>query len=262
MIDLHAHILPGLDDGPKHLDEALEMCRIAVRDGVTTIVATPHAGNGTYDNKKEKILSAVQQLVAHLEESKIPLRILAGSDAYIRQDLCTLVEDGSITTVNDSHRYVMVEFPKHVITPQWMDWLFEARLRGIIPIFTHPERHTVIQKDISMVSRWVNQGGLVQVTAMSLTGDFGPDARKCAEELLRRHLAHVIASDAHSRHQRPPVLSKAFFAASNVVDSSYAYKLVKEFPEAIIAGENIIDVPEPVFNKRGLFRRICSTFTS
>jgi protein-tyrosine phosphatase len=244
MVDLHAHILPGIDDGAKDLDEALEMCRIAARDAITTIVATPHTGNETYYNDRETILAAVKALQAHLTEQEIPLRIVAGSDAHVNHDLSTLIRSGIITTINDNHRYVMAEFPNDIIPPAYLDWLFEAKLRGITPIFTHPERHGAIQRDISPVAQWVEKGGLVQITAMSLTGEFGREARKCAEELLRRRLVHVMASDAHSVNGRPPVLSKAVVAAIQVVDFPYIHRLVTEFPASIVAGRPF-DIPQP-----------------
>lgn len=254
MIDLHAHILPGLDDGAGDLEETLDMCRIARDDGITTIVATPHSGNG-YENDRLVVLSAVQQLRACLMELNIPLEILPGADIYLRHDLIDLLRDGMVMTMNDNSRYVLVEFPHHIMPPNYIDWLFEMKLKGITPIFTHPERNTAIQKNINHVRQWVDRGGLVQVTAMSLTGDFGPEAARCARQLIRNRLVHAIASDAHSKSRRPPVLSGAVRAAKRMVDADYVEKLVNQFPAAIIAGQTFT-APEAVAEEKGFLSRI------
>jgi protein-tyrosine phosphatase len=252
MIDLHAHILPGIDDGARNLDESLDMCRMAARDAITTIVATPHSENGGNGNSREVVLSAVAKLQNEVDKNCIPVRLLPGSDARIRQDLFSLIENGSITTVNNNGRYVMIEFPKDIVPPNWVDWLFETKLKGITPVFTHPERHRAIQTNPFLIVQWVNAGGLVQITAMSLTGQFGPEAEKSAKYLLSRHLVHAIATDAHSANGRPPVLSKAVAVASYLVGFPYVHKLVKEFPEAIIAGRSI-ELPQPISVKKEYF---------
>ncbi len=255
MIDLHAHILPGLDDGARDLEEALEMCRIAWDDGITAIVATPHSGNGVYENGRQSILPAVKQLKACLVQQNIPIEVLPGADVYIRHDLVELLRVGAAITVNVNGRYVLVEFPHHIMLPRYIEWLFKIRLQGITPIFTHPERHTAIQKDIDPVRQWVSGGGLVQITAMSFTGDFGPEAARCAKQLVRNRLVHAIASDAHSKDRRPPLLSHALRAAKGIVDAGYAEKLVNEFPAAIVAGIDL-EMPEPVAEPKGLFSKV------
>jgi len=255
MIDLHAHILPGLDDGAKDLDEAVRMCLVAARDGITTIVATPHVPNGTYNTTPDVIFDGVRTLNAEIERGKIPLEVLPGADIHVHEHLDSLVKNREVLTVNDNMRYVMVEFPRHVIPPRYIEWMFHLTLAGFTPILTHPERNTAVHGKTDIVRNWVEKGGLVQLTAMSLTGDFGPEIRKCSEELLKYQLVHVIASDAHSAKRRPPVLSKAFKLASSLIGAEYAHKLVKEYPAAIIAGKHI-DAPEALPKKPGLFSRL------
>ncbi len=259
MIDLHAHILPGLDDGAQDMDETIEMCLKAAGDGIETIVATPHMGNGTFDNHREVVLSAVAVVNNELEKRKIPVKILPGGDNYINEHLDFLIQRGEAMTVNDNGRYVMVEFPKHIVPPHFLDWLFEMKLKNITPILTHPERHMAFQNDIDIARQWVDKGGLIQITAMSLLGEFGPDTMKSAEELLRYHLVHIIASDAHSKGRRPPVLSEAIGLASQSAGFDYIHKLVNDFPAAIIAGESF-DVPEPIPKKLNFFMRFFGKF--
>ena len=260
MIDLHAHILPGFDDGAKDLDESLEMCRVAVRDGITTIVATPHTGNGNYDNSRNRILAAVGELTDYLQSQGIRLTILPGADSYVHEQLDVLINNRETLTVNDTMRYVMVEFPKHVIPPNHIEWMFRLTLAGFTPILTHPERNTAIHEKTDIVREWVEKGGLVQLTAMSLTGAFDPATKKCSEELLNYNLVHVIASDAHSAVRRPPILSKAVEYAASLVGPEYARKLVEDYPAAIIAGKTF-DIPEPIRKKPGFFSRFFARST-
>jgi protein-tyrosine phosphatase len=254
MIDLHAHILPGLDDGAKDVDESLAMCLVAARDGITEIVATPHTGNGSYDNSPDRILAAVEDLNGRLKENGIGLLIRPGADIYIHERLGDLVKDRKVLTVNDNMRYVMVEFPRHVVPPNYLEWMFHLTLAGVTPVLTHPERNTAVNGNTDIVRKWVEKGGLVQLTAMSISGGFGPEIRKCSEELLRYNLVHVIASDAHSADKRPPKLSKALRAASSIIGAEHARRLVEDYPAAIVAGKPFYP-PEPIRKKLGIFSR-------
>ena len=259
MIDLHAHILPGLDDGAKDLDESLAMCLVAAKDDITEIVATPHTGNGNYDNDPDRILAAVEDLNGRLKENGISVRIRPGADIYIHERLVDLVKDRKVLTVNDNMRYVMVEFPRHVIPPNYLEWMFHLTLAGLTPILTHPERNTAVNGNTDIVRKWVEKGGLVQLTAMSISGDFGPEIRKCSEELLRYNLVHVIASDAHSADRRPPKLSKALKAASSIIGPEHARRLVEDYPAAIVAGKTFY-APEPMAKKRAILSRFFGRF--
>ncbi|HEY3277350.1 MAG TPA: CpsB/CapC family capsule biosynthesis tyrosine phosphatase [Syntrophorhabdaceae bacterium] len=255
MTDIHVHVLPALDDGPDNMDDAIAMCAMAADDGIDTMVATPHMGNGTYENSKEIVFENVNQLNTELSARNIHLRVLPGADNHVSEQLDKLLQNGEAIAVNDNGRYVLVEFPKHIMPPRYLDWLFELRLKGLTPIFTHPERHTVIQSNTDLLREWVHGGGLVQVTAMSVTGEFGRNTRKCAEALLKHHLVHAIASDAHSKSHRRPILSKALKAAKDITDPDYAEKLVNDFPEAIVNGIDFV-IPEPLAEKRTFFDRV------
>ncbi len=254
MIDLHAHILPGLDDGASNLDESAEMCLMAGLDGVRTIVATPHTGNGTYDNNRTRIIAAVRELSSYLKQKGVSVEILPGADTYIHAHLDRRILDGHVLTINDNMRYVMVEFPKHAVPPNLIEWLFRMTLAGFVPVLTHPERNTALSRKLDIVREWVEKGGLVQLTAMSLTGAFGQKIRECSEELLQRNLVHVIASDAHSSTRRPPLLSEAVERAASLVGPVYARTLVEDNPAAIIAGAPFA-IPAPIEKKKHFFLR-------
>jgi len=272
MIDLHAHILPGLDDGAETLDESIEMCWLSYQDGVRTIVATPHILKGIYSNNRSTILAKVQELNDALKKLRVQssefggkdfdasthslivasdaFKILPGADVHFSLDMLQLCENGEIVTVNDKGRYLMVEFDSQGIPYHAEDVLFQMIMHGIIPIITHPERNLEIARSPNRYYEIIKMGCLGQVTAMSLTGGFGPGVRRIAEKLLKNRLAHVIASDSHSINRRPPILSTALRATEKIVGKEEAQKMVTEYPEAVIEGRKP-NVPEPLSPDRG-----------
>ncbi len=278
MIDLHAHILPGLDDGAGSLEESVEMCRISYEDGVRTVVATPHILPGVYKNDRSTILAKTRQLneVIHqfgVESSpactkrsgegrgfgvKNPetktqqpnnstnaFKILPGADVHFSPNLFQLCQNGEIVTVNDDGRSLMVEFDFMTLPYQGEEVLFQLMTRGITPVITHPERNLEIARAPKRYYEMIKMGCLGQVTAMSLTGGFGSDVRRAAERLLACRLVHFIASDTHSAHQRPPRLSAAVMEAEKIVGREEARKMVTEYPRALLEGRRP-DVPDPV----------------
>jgi protein-tyrosine phosphatase len=282
MIDLHAHILPQLDDGAKTLDESIEMCRRSYQDGIRTMVATPHILEGIYPNRRSTILAKVQELnaaitkagVGNLERrvkdwyastpqhlkvnstnpmnstnliySMTEFRVLPGADVHFSSNMLPLCENGEIVTVNDKGQYLMVEFDFQGIPYHAEDVLFRLMTKGIIPIITHPERNLEIGQRPQRYGEMIRMGCLGQVTAVSLTGGFGSGVKRTAEKLLKNRLVHIIASDAHSLTERPPTLSKAVREAEKMVGKEEAQKMVTEYPQAVLEGRRP-DLPEPTF---------------
>ena len=294
MIDLHAHILPRLDDGAKSLEESVEMCRVSYRDGVRTIVATPHILPGVYKNNRSIILAKTQELNEAIKKSGVgsspactkrfgegrefgvqdsgafterpnnkidgstqppidasthscldALTILPGADVHFTPNLLQLCENGGIVTVNNDGRYLMVEFDFMNLPYQGEEVLFQLIAHGITPVITHPERNLEIARTPQRYYRMIAMGCLGQVTAMSLTGEFGPEVKRVAERLLAHRLVHFIASDTHSVHGRPPLLSPAVKEAERTVGREEARKMVTEYPRALLEGRRP-DVPEPL----------------
>ncbi len=247
MIDLHCHILPGLDDGPQTMEESIRMCRIAYQDGIRTIVATPHTLNGVYQNGRSTILTRVEELCSELrtQNSELPLKILPGSDVHLCETTLQQVDQGEAITIGDGGKYIMIEFPSQAIPYQAERVLFQLLGRGLIPIISHPERNLEIWKRPGRYYEIIKMGCLGQVTAMSLTGEFGPKVRQWAEKLLKSWLVHFIASDAHSGNGRPPILSAAVKAAAKIVGKKEAKKLVTEYPKAILEGRRP-KIPDPL----------------
>ncbi len=273
MIDLHAHILPGLDDGAESLEESVEMCRISYQDGVRTIVATPHILPGVYYNNRSTILAKTEELneaimkfgVGSSEDegknldseiscnsnfelrthhSELPLVILPGADVHFSPNLLQLCENGEIVTVNDEGRYLMLEFDFMTLPYQGEEVLFQLIARGITPVITHPERTLEIARAPKRYYEMIKMGCLGQVTAMSLTGGFGSEVKRAAERLLSHRLIHFIASDTHSVHRRPPLLSPAVKEAEKMVGREEARRMVTEYPRALLEGRRP-DVPQP-----------------
>lgn len=229
MIDLHCHILPALDDGPAGMEEAVQMGRIAAADGIRSLVATPHVNGDLLP--PESIREAVQTLNGALQEAGISLEVLPGADtsALLPADVLRHY------TINNTH-YVFLEFPHSYLPQNAGEMIFAAVLGGLTPIITHPERNPGILRQPDRLFSLIEGGALVQITAESLTGGFGQEARDCAFYLLRKEAVHFIATDAHSTRRRPPVLSRGMKAAARVLGDAKARRLVVENPAAVLAG--------------------------
>jgi protein-tyrosine phosphatase len=264
MIDLHNHLLPGLDDGAKDLEESVKMCWISYKDGVRTIVATPHTLNGVYLNDRDTILFKVQELNETIKkcglriadcgikdpksgiefsfinsEVRIPqskLKILPGADVHLTEKTLSFLDEGKLMTVGDGKKYLFIEFPYQGIPYRVEEVLFQLMSRGVIPIVTHPERNMEIGQRPQRYYEMIKTGCLGQVTAMSLTGEFGLKIKQVGERLLKNRLIHFIASDAHSTNGRPPILSEGVRAAGRIVGEEEAWKMVTEYPQAILEG--------------------------
>ena len=251
LIDLHCHILPGLDDGSQSLEESLSMATKAVEDGIHTIVATPHTLNGIYLNPFNEVNSRIATLQNNLLKYHIDLQLFAGADVHLCPHLLERIKSGDAGTINNKGQYILLEMPSQTIPRGIKDEIFALKVDGITPIITHPERHPMIQHDMDVLYEFVSMGALCQVTAMSITGDFGGTVMACAEKMLKHRLVHVIASDAHSSDSRPPVLSPSVEAAAEIMGSyEEAERMVKEVPAAILAGEKV-EIPDPVRSKGG-----------
>ena len=240
MIDLHCHILPGVDDGPADIGESLDMARLAVLDGIHTIVATPHSHNGMYVNAHDDICRRVREINRMLADAGIQLTVLSGAEEHIRPELGHAGMPGNISTINDNGRYVLVEFPFMTVPNGAGEVLLRMYRGGVRPVLAHPERNAAIQKNMDILYPLVESGCLTQITAMSLTGELGEPAMACACRMVELRLAHVIASDAHSAGNRRPGLSSAVAVAAHLLGSRReAENLVIHTPRAIISGQTI-----------------------
>jgi protein-tyrosine phosphatase len=241
MVDIHCHILPQVDDGAENWEIAAEMCRMAVADGITHIVATPHA-NEQYAYHREEHAARLQELQQTAGEWPV---LSLGCDFHFSfdnvQDALKAPERYSISGTP----YLLVEFSDFGISRYIHDAIYHLRALGIVPVVTHPERNRMLQHHPENVLAFAAQGCVVQVTASSFTGRWGSSARKAAEWLLKRDAVHVIATDAHDTEHRPPVLSPGREAVAKLAGQDTARALVEDNPAAIIAGETLPYLPTP-----------------
>lgn len=250
MIDIHNHVLPGIDDGAADMAESIEMCRVAFRDGIRVIVATPHSLDGNHVTDPELIRRLVKDLNQALEEKGVAVKILPGMETRVGPDLPELLSAGRVVPLNQG-RYVLLEFDRaHV--PAGFDRLVN-RLKelGYGIVLGHPEKNLRLQNDLEYLPKLMDTLGawdlIIQISADSLTGAAGTYAYKAARSLLKRGLVHVIATDAHSVAVRPPVLSQALVEAGKIVGEARARQLVHDIPLAILKGIGFpkLEAPRP-----------------
>lgn len=245
------------------MEKTLAMCRMAVDDGIHTIVATPHMLNGVHKVTIEAVHQSVRLLSETLEKNSIPLRILPGADVHVDNDLPDLLSRGEVITVAGKGRHLMVELPQDVLPRELQDLLFRIQLKGVTPLISHPERNGGIQQNPGFLSEMIQKGNLTQVTAGSLDGTFGSEIQRCALMLLRMNMIHVVATDAHNTSRRSPCLSKARRIVQEERGEEEARLLFSERPARILDG-NYVEPPEPVAErtkgkkKKGFFKRLIS----
>lgn len=236
MIDVHCHLLPGIDDGARDLEMALEMARIAQADGITHIVCTPHIYPGMYDNDAQGIRQAVAELQSRLDEAGIGLRLSAGADAHLTPDLGADIAAGRVPTLAAS-RYLLLEPPHHVAPPRFEETVFALMAGGLVPVITHPERLTWVETHHDVFVRLAERGCWMQITAGALTGRFGRRVSYWADRFVCEGRAHILATDAHHPTRRPPLLEEARAAAERLIGADEAAHLVRTRPAMILADE-------------------------
>jgi protein-tyrosine phosphatase len=272
--DIHCHLLPGIDDGPEDWETSLTMARMAVAEGLRTIVATPHQLGRYEKNTAERILLLAAEAQQRIKEAGLPLTILPGADVRIQENLPELVETGQVLTLGNrrpksesvasgqwpvarenepgsslatSHwplaTYLLMELPHEQALPMGR-LIYELQCQGVTSILSHPERNQHLQGNPEILRPWVQQGCLIQVTAGSITGEFGRQALQMSRWLFRQNLVHLVASDAHDVHVRPPRWRQAFAKVFSWHGRARAEKVFFENPEAVVQGRPI-DAPLP-----------------
>lgn len=244
MIDLHCHLLPGVDDGAAGVEVSIAMAKRSVSDGVTTVACTPHILPGLYHNEGPKIRADVEALQQRLVDEGIPLRLVCGSDAHISPDFVTGLRSGRILSLADS-RYVLVEPPHHVAPQRLEQFFFDILVAGYVPILTHPERLTWIDTHYDKICRLTAAGVWNQITSGSLAGAFGRNAQYWAERMLDEGLVHILATDAHDTLRRVPNLSRGRDAAALRVGELEARHLVLTRPRGVLENEIPSNLPSP-----------------
>jgi protein-tyrosine phosphatase len=248
MIDIHSHILFEIDDGAKTLEESVEMCRTSARDGITTIVATPHAHDGVHRTHNREILrQKVDELNAILNGAP---RIELGSELRFTHDVVNhLCNKKSAATLAGS-AYALIEFPHQVVPPGSERALFELMNNGIRPVIAHPERNVMLMAQPERFFELVELGALGQADTGSFTGQFGSRVREAAIVMLENGLLHFVASDCHNLRNRLPGMSVAVKAIAELVGEGYAQAMAIDNPAAIVRDSSIPTRPTPILPKK------------
>lgn len=249
MIDLHCHILPAIDDGAKDLSVSIEMARMAVEDGITTTVCTPHITPGIYNNDAWIIDEEISRLQQALVDNHIDLELLTGADIHIAPDLAERLAEGVYPSVAGT-KYFLFEPPHHVVPPRIVELARHLLNKGFVPILTHPERLTWIDGHYHIVEQLDEAGCAVQITAGAITGRFGKQPQYWSERLLDEGRVDVIASDAHNLTGRPPILSAARDAVSERLGEGVGQSMVLENPLLILQ-----NLPLPKKSRRKVIKK-------
>ncbi|CAK8583864.1 Tyrosine-protein phosphatase YwqE [Priestia megaterium] len=237
MIDIHSHILPGVDDGALIMENAISMARLAVDEGITKIIATPHHQNGMYFNKKQDILKRVKDLNNMLQSKNISLEVLPGQETRIYGSLLDDFEKGDILTLNHTN-YLFVELPSGHVPRYTEQLLFEMQLKGMTPIIVHPERNAEVVKYPEKLLNLVKKGALTQLTAGSLTGHFGKKVQKFSLQLIEANCTHFIASDAHNTSTRSFRMRESISKVHKEFGSQVVYYF-QENAELLVQGQSV-----------------------
>ncbi len=232
MIDLHNHLLPGIDDGAPDLEVSLALARVAVQDGITHLICTPHVHPGRYDNTPSSIQGAHASFVAALKAASIPLQVAAAAEVRFGVELMVGIVQGTIPFLGEwqGRKVLLLEFPHSEIpfgAEHLIAWLLQ---RNVVPMIAHPERNKGIMRAPSKLKPFLQQGCLLQITASSVAGHFGHATQKVAHELLAQGVVTILASDAHNLQHRPPILSEGMQHAARIIGDAKAETLVKHTP--------------------------------
>jgi protein-tyrosine phosphatase len=251
VIDIHSHILPGIDDGAKHVGDSIDMAKQAVNEGIHTIIATPHHKNSKYNNYKTDIISMVKNLNEQLETEKIPLKVLPGQEVRIYGEMLDDIKKNEILSLNES-QYIFIELPSGHVPRYTEKLLFDLQLKGLVPIIVHPERNQEIIERPDALYNLVKKGALTQVTASSLCGYFGKKIKTFSLQLIEANLTHFIASDAHNIKSRGFNMAEAMDLIETKYGLDYVY-LFQENAELLVGGCNVYrEAPQTIRKKKFL----------
>jgi protein-tyrosine phosphatase len=233
--DIHCHLTPGIDDGAQSWDDTLAMARLAVDDGITTIVATPHQLGAFSHNTGDRIRARVRELQGFLDQNDVNLRVLPGADVRIEPGLSAKLRSGEVVTLGDHRRHVLLELPHELYFP--LEKLIEElSSAGMVGILSHPERNEGILARPAVLRPLVDAGCLMQITAGSLVGAFGPQIQKFCDQLIEQQLVHFVSTDAHGPKTRRPTLRPAFDRLLRRAGSDFAEAVCCYNPAQVAAG--------------------------
>ena len=251
MIDLHCHILPGIDDGAKDMNGSVQMAEAAVEEGITHILATPHHMSHHWKNERETVVRLVSELQEELDRRKIDLTIFPGQEIRIFGELLEEIDKGSIQFIDEHNQYLLIEFPTATVPTYTERLFFELQNKGITPIIVHPERNHAMYDDPEILKNLVAKGALAQLTAVSYTGGLGNKIQKFSKHLIGADLVHFIASDSHNVTNRPFYMKEA----KKLVEKEYGGEKWRYFDQVTrkLVNGDVIAPPRPKSIKKKRF---------
>ncbi|MGF2146778.1 tyrosine-protein phosphatase [Enterococcus gallinarum] len=251
MIDLHCHILPGIDDGAETMEASIAMAEKAISQGITHILCTPHHNNGKYHNPKSDVISLVSSLQSELDQRNLPLTVLEGQEVRITGDLIEDIRNDEILFTDLDDTYILIEFPTMEVPTYSEQVFFELKSLGKIPVIVHPERNAYFRKDPNHLIPFLDMGCLAQLTAPSYMGVFGKDIQKTAKIMVEHNLVQMVASDAHGVKKRTFYMKEAYEQIAKDFDPNKV-ALMKQVSKDLINGDRI-DYPDFIEIKKKKF---------
>jgi len=215
MVDIHSHILPGIDDGSEDMDSTISMLETAERSGTEAIIATPHYFPGRFETPFEKVVEMVEGLKAEAARRGISIDIYPGQEIFLTKDVIELYRNGVVGNLCNT-RYILVETDMGKYSDSYLDIIYELKLMGAVPIIAHPERYSYLMEDVNRINPFIDEGCLFQINSSSITGVFGKTVQKTANTLMEHGICNFIASDAHTNHKRTTGLQEALELTKNI----------------------------------------------
>lgn len=238
MIDLHCHILPGVDDGAESIEASIAMAKQAVSQGISHILCTPHHNNGKYINPKSKVISLVSSLQKEIDKCNLPLTVLEGQEVRITGDLIENIALNEILFTDLDDTYILIEFPTIDVPAYSEKIFFELLALGKVPVIVHPERNSFFRKDPNHLIPFLEMGCLAQLTAPSYIGIFGKDIKKTSKIMVEHNLVQMVASDAHGIEKRPFKLKEAYDEIEKDFGSEKVIKM-QQVAKDLLNGDSI-----------------------
>jgi protein-tyrosine phosphatase len=254
MIDIHCHILPGVDDGVQSVSEALELIRMESSGGTHTFVASSHVIEKVDFDRLARFAEKLEEVREAVSREGMEIALHPGGEIYPSAKMLQALDEGKPVTVGNKGTHILVDLPMGPLPHDFDSLLFEVKVRGITPIIAHPERNAQLQANPQTIAELVEKGMLLQVNAPSLYGKYGPKAQEVAFQIIGRRQASFLASDSH-RASRKPVMGSAVNILEERIDAAYIRLLTKDSAAAILAGEPVPARPMAPEEKKGGFLR-------
>lgn len=252
MIDLHCHILPGIDDGAEDLEASIAMAEKAISQGITHILCTPHHNNGKYRNPKSTVISLVSFLQSELDKRQLPLTVLEGQEVRITGDLIEDIQQDNILFTDLGDTYILIEFPTMEVPTYSERMFFELLQMGKTPVIVHPERNAHFRKDPNNLIPFLDMGCLAQLTAPSYIGTFGKDIQKTAKQMVEHNLVQMVASDAHGVKKRTFYMKETYDQIARDFGGDKVTKM-QQVAKDLLNGDQV-DYPGYIEVKKKKFR--------